>query len=276
MLDCVNQHFHIRPRISERAAYDLVAAMALHGNHGTHMVMNLHTVKDIRDYCSRHGMEFKAVVSACRDFTKPIPFFENLARAQRTTENVSVSVRDHITGEWVQVAPSGGMFNLEDYWALFEHAQEDFHLALQNATYERFLAAVNLGLAAIEAFMNQQFMVLAAVRSDDEALKSDLEKKIIEWIPRFTGNRFETGSRDWAAFKLLKTCRNEDFQHRKSIASGIGFRQLVDLLNQFKLGICRVLLKLHQAFSRRCPACIIRYSYFPQIEYVRHAKHDVT
>ncbi len=70
----------------------------------------------------------------------------------------------------------------------------------------------------------------------------------------------------WAAFRKLKSLRDEHFQHRKSTSSGIGRNEHLALLNEFKHAIPRLLLQLHIHFGVRCPAAIIRFAYFPEIE----------
>ena len=248
----------------------MVLAMAMHGNHNKDIHRNIRTVANVRDHFAQNGMDFKAEVAKCRDFRHHVPMYENLMGAQWTTQGVTVSKPDHVTGEFKEIVSGDGTYNEADYWALFDLAREDFDQALETGKYERFLSAVNSGLASIETFMNHQYLVRTGSRQDDEALKRDIEAKIDDWMPLFTGKRFDKGQREWAAFKELKNLRNEDFQHRKSIASGITFRQLVELLNDFRYGICRVLMEFHVLFGHRCPTAIIRYSHYPEIEYVKN------
>jgi len=247
----------------------MVVAMAMHGNHNKDIHRNIQTVANVRDHFAQNGMDFKAEVGKCRDFRHHVPMYENLLGAQWTTQGATVSKVDHITGEYKEVVSGDGTYNEADYWALFDLAREDFEQALETGKYERFLSAVNSGLASIETFLNHQYLVRMRSQSDDEALKKETEAKVDEWIPLFTGERYDKGARDWAAFKKLRTLRNEHFQHRKSVASGITFRQLIDLLNDFKYGVCRVLMEFHVLFGQQCPTAIIRYSHYPEIEYVK-------
>lgn len=260
----------VKPRISERAACNMIVQMAMYGNHYNDIYHNIKTVTDVREHYRKNGMDFNVVVNKCRDFRYHVPIYENLLGAQRTIQGCALSKVDHITGDYKEIVSGDGTYNEADYWALFDLSYEDFEHALEAAKYERFLSAVNSGMASIETFLNHQYFVRMHTKSDSEVLKKDIETKVDEWIPLLTGKRYDKGGRDWAAFKKLKSLRNEHFQHRKSVASGITFLQLVDLLNEFKYGICRILMEFHKIFAYRCPTIIIRCSYYPEIIYVKN------
>jgi hypothetical protein len=266
----VYSSIRIKPRISSSSASKMVVAMAMYGNHNKDIPRKITTVANVSDHFSQNGMDFKKEVSKCRNFLYHVPMYENLLAAQWTTQGVTVTKPDHITGEFKEIVSGEGTYNETDYWALFDLAREDFDHALVTGNYQRFLSSVNSGLASIENFLNHQYLIRTRSQLNDEALKKDIEAKFDEWILLFTSKRYDKSGRDWAAFKKLKNLRNEDFQHQKSIASGISFRDLVVLLNDFKYGICQVLMQLHILVGERCPTSIIRYSYYPEIEYVKN------
>ena len=266
----MNSSIRIKPRISNSSASKMVVAMAMHGNHNKDIYRKIKTVADVSDHFSQNGMDFKKEVSKCRNFRYHVPMYENLLGALWITQGVTVSKPDHVTGEFKEIVSGEGTYNETDYCALFDLAREDYDKAIETSNYIRFLSAVNSGLASIENFLNHQYLIRTRTQLNDEALKKDIEAKFDEWILLFTSKRYDKGGRDWAAFKKLKNLRNEDFQHQKSVASGINFRDLVDHLNDFKYGICQVLLQLHILVGERCPTSVIRYSYYPEIEFVRN------
>ena len=256
-------------RISERSSYNMIIAMAMHGNHNKDIYRNIKTVANVEDHLSQNGMTLKAEINKCRDFKQHVPLYENLLGAQWTTNEASVSKVNHSTRKYQEIISGDGTFNEADYWVLFELAREDFETSIKTGRYERFLSAVNSGLAAIETFMNHQYLIRTGCDADDAELKNDIEKKVSEWVPMFSGKTYDKSKHEWAAFKKLKALRNEDFQHRKSVTSGITFRALVDLLNEFRYGICKVLMELHILFEHRCPTIIIRYAHYPEIELIK-------
>jgi hypothetical protein len=258
--------FRAKKRISERNAYNMVLAMALHGNHYNDIHGNIRAVSDVKAHYAQNDRDFKHVVATCRDFSQSVPFYENLIGAQWTAKGVTVSRPSHITGEYEPVVSGDGVYNESDYWANFEISKEDFDSAITSGRWERFLAAVNAGIAAVEAFLNHQYMVRLRVAGDDPALRENLETKMKTWPVKLSGRAFDLSSRSWSAFSKLKKLRDDGFQHRKSTSTGITHQEHLALLNEYKHAVPRLLLDLHIHFGERCPSAIIRYAYHPEIE----------
>lgn len=261
--------FKAKTRISERSSYNLIVAMAKHGNHYKDLNNQIKAMADIKAHFQQNGLDFHKCVAGCRDFSKSVPMYENLLGAQWTTKGVTVSRPSHITGQYEPLVSGDGTYNESDYWANFEIAKEDFEHSLTSGRYERFLAAVNAGLAAIEAFLNKQYMVRAKVDSRDPELRKDLDWKVDEWPVRFTGTPFDKSTSSWNSFVELKKLRDEHFQHRKSVATGMTRNEMLRLLNMFRKGIAGLLYELHVHFEERCPTWIIRYAHYPEIELAR-------
>jgi hypothetical protein len=241
--------------------------MAKHGNHYNDLGNQLKSTTNIKEHFAQNSLDFHRCVQQCRDFFgKSVPMYENLIGPQWTTKGVTVSRPSHITGEYEELVSGDGTYNESDYWATFEIAREDFEQALTTGRYERFLAAVNAGLAAIEAFLNHQYMAKTKNDEKDPELRKDLEWKMDNWPELFTGRRFDKSTAIWNHFLELKALRDEHFQHRKSLATGITRKDLVKLLNKFKHGIGGLLYELHVHFGVRCPAKIIRHAHYPEIE----------
>lgn len=259
----------VMPRISESNSRNMIVAMAKYGNHYDDIHRRIETVDEVKNRYAQFGYVFRTVVNRCRDFSQPVPLFENCIGSQWTADGVSVSRHDPSTGQETVVVTDHGTYNDADYWANFEVASEDFKLALESGKHERYLSAVNAGISSIEAFLNHQYLEQMGVYATPSELSTVLENKFSDWPQRFTGQKFDRSGRSWAAFNRLVQLRNENFQHRKTTTSGIHFRDLVAQLNEFKIGICGLLFDLHVHFSCRCPSAIIRGSFFPEIEYVK-------
>jgi len=259
--------FKAKKRISERNAYNMVLAMALYGNHYNDIHGNIRGVANVKDHYAQNGHDFKRIVSACRDFfTQKVPIYENLIGAQWTAEGVTVSRPSHITGEYEPVISGAGVYNESDYWANFEISKEDFDSAITSGRWERFLAAVNAGIAAVEAFLNHQYMVRFRVADDDPILRENLDTKMKTWPTKLTGRAFDLSGRPWLSFSKLKKLRDDGFQHRKSTSTGVPRKEHLLLLNEYKHAVPKLLFDLHVHFGVRCPSAIIRYAFFPEIE----------
>lgn len=258
--------FRTKKRISERNAYKMILAMAFHGNHYNDIHGHIRAVSDVKAHYAQNGRDFSRVVAHCRDFSQSVPIYENLFGAQWTAEGVTVARPNHITGEYEPVVSGDGVYNESDYWATFEISKEDFDRAIQSGRWERFLAAVNAGIAAVEAFLNHQYMTRFRVPGDDAALRENLETKMKTWPAEMTGDAFDLSGRSWASFSKLKKLRDHGFQHRKAITTGISRKEHLALLNEYKQAVPLLLLDLHVHFGVRCPSAIIRYAFYPEIE----------
>lgn len=259
--------FRLKKRISEQNARKMILAMAFHGNHYNDTHGHLRTVSDIKAHYAQNGYDFPRVISQCRNFSQRVPVYENLIGAQWTVEGEgAVSRLNHITGEHDLVFSGDGSYSESNYWASFEISREDFDSAIKSGRWERFLTAVNAGIAAIEAFMNQEYMIRLRVPKEDADLRKDLETKMKTWPARLTGNAFDLSGRSWASFSKLKNLRDNDFQHSKAVTTGMSRKEHVGLLNEYKQAVPRLLFDLHVHFGVRCPSEIIRYAYYPEIE----------
>lgn len=258
--------FRSKKRISERNAYNMILAMAFHGNHYNDIHGHIRAVSDVKAHYAQNGREFSRVVAHCRDFAQSVPIYENLIGAQWTAEGVTVSRPNHITGEYEPIVSGDGIYNESDYWATFEISKEDFDNAIESGRWERFLSAVNAGIAAVEAFLNHEYMTRLRVSGDDAALRENFEVKIKTWPAKLTGSAFDLSGRSWASFSKLKKLRDDGFQHRKARNTGMSRKEHLGLLNEYKLAVPRLLFDLHVHFKVRCPSAIIRYAYHPEIE----------
>lgn len=257
------------PKISPNESRKMIVEMAKYGNHYNDLKNQIKTVKDIKLHYKQNGKNFKKVITHCRTFENPIPIYENLIGAQWTTKGITVSKEDHITGEDKVIISGDGIYNESDYWANFELSKEDFEQAITTIRFERLLASFGAGIAAIEAFLNSQYILRTKCPTDDKKIKCNIDVKFDEWIPMLTGTKFDKSGIEWRDYKIVTDHRNEFLQHRKSIATGIRFEELEKLFNKYRTGICGVLFQLHVLFEVRCPCAIIRLSHCPNIKYVQ-------
>jgi len=258
--------FRKNPRISERSAYNMVLAMAYYGNHYHDIQGHIRTVSDVKEQYAINGYDFLRVIQKCRDFARTVPVFENLLGAQWVTRGVAVSRQNPSTAGFESIVSGDGLYNENNYWASFEISLEDFDSAIASGRWERFLSAVSAGLAAIEAFLNEQYIICLAAQSNDPALRLGLVDKLKTWPVHLTGRPFDLSGRSFQSMQKLKKLRDDDFQHRKTIRTGVTRKQHLMLLNEFRFAIPKLLLDLHVHFGCRCPSAIIRYAYHPETE----------
>jgi hypothetical protein len=260
--------FKSKKRISERNSYDMIVSMAYHANHYNDIHRHIKIISDIKAHFKQNGKDFKQAVLKCRDYSEHVPMYENLIGAQWHTHGVTVSKASHITGGYEPVISGDGTYNQSDYWANFELSKEDFENAISSGRFERFLSAVNAGISSIEAFLNHQYMVIYKLGSEEPELRETLEFKMKNWPEKLVGYRFDLSTRTWGAFVELKNLRDERFQHRKTISTGIAKSEHLNLLNMYKIAIPKLLFELHVHFGQRCPSAIIRCCFHPEIELV--------
>jgi hypothetical protein len=261
--------FRAKKKISERNAYNMVVNMAIHGNHYNDIHGLIKNISDVKRHLSQNNIEFKKVIEHCRVFSQSVPVYENLIGPTMRTHGVKVQRPNHITGEYETIIDGDGEINENNYWALFEISKEDFENSIKSGSRERFLAAVNAGIAAIESFLNHQYMILKKVSEENPALRHNLERKIKEWPIELTEKKFPLLGKNWSTFLHLKKMRDENFQHMKTTSTGITNKDTLSNLNSFKHGIPRLIFDLHIHFKCRCPCSIIRMCHYPEIELVQ-------
>jgi hypothetical protein len=255
------KRYETMPRQETR---ELIILMGLIGNHSEHIFSTLVSESDVIEYLASRGYIMSKLVESCRNFNVPVPHFENLLGSTTRIVGLTESRIDPATGQWKQLNTGDGITTESDYWARFEMSSEDFERAIADQNPERFKNAVGSGLAAIEGFLNFQFLKRGHSPQSTE-IRESIDWKFDNWVLRFTNQKFPKGDKSWGSFRRLRTLRNDEFQHPKSMWSGYNYTDLPKLFNDYRWGICRILLQLHKVFIVRCPSKVIRYSFYPNI-----------
>jgi hypothetical protein len=242
----------------------MIVLMALHGNHNHHLLQPINSEADVVAILNASGCPIGQLEEKCRYFDQSIPIFENLLGPVWKASGVTISRVNPATGQRAQLNTSDGLVTESDYWARFQISVEDFEQAILKENPDRYLAAIAAGTAAIEGFCNYQFLKKGNNAESGE-IREPLDWKFENWIPRFTNRKLDKGRKSWERFKRLRQLRNDEFQHPKAMWSARNFSDLPSLFNDYRWGICRLLLELHVIFRERCPSRIIRYSFYPSI-----------
>ena len=234
-------------RISAKEAEKMIIDMGCYGRHYNDIYGLLNSKMAVVNHYQQYDLRFKDEVQRCRDFFNQKVFsYENLLGPTCYVSGASVSTPDHITGEFKEVVSGDGFYNEDDYWANIALSIEDLETAISKANRERFLSGVNAGIASIEAFLNQQYLHKKSAVIDVKDLT--LSEKIKKWPDLLMGEKFDCSGKSYQSFFLPLSLRNENFQHRKSIKTGVSVKVFEKELNYFKLGICTLLFDLHKHY----------------------------
>jgi len=231
---------------------------------------------DVRRAYESNGVDFRKLVEECRDFTKKVPFFENMVGSTFTAEENLTVTHMTIAGEEKSITKGPALSTLSGYWATFELAWEAIDRAIDKNSYAEFLSAVVHGIASIEGYINYraESWNKAYPESrlvDSKEAKINLDNKIDEWIPFMTkGKKLDKGTINWESYKKLRTIRDIEAIHPKSSGYIISLIELAEKINQFGIGIAGMLIQLHLLFEEKIPAIIIRASYSPEVVVIKN------
>lgn len=259
-----------KPRISRKAAQEMVLLFAKSGNH--FHLENFTTDASVQRAFRANGKDFSQVVEACRNPNVPVPFFENLIGSTWTVSGGTVARVNLATGEELTKVEGPGIFVPDGYWAIFESSAQSLNRAIETASYQELLTAVVNGIASIESFINAQAENWNRSNPDHQLVDSKIEKvsfedKIDRWIPIITkGKRHDKSGKKWQSFKILQSIRDNEAIHPKESGYGVQFSKIVEIANLFPIGIAGSLIDLHLLFKQRIPAIIIRNAYLPDVE----------
>lgn len=255
--------------ISKADAREMIFAMGLFGNHNAEHLYGrpLRSRDDIIKILERNGWPLVNAIEHCCNPENSVPVLENIIGATWNTKTIkgsTISRQDPVTAEWKQLAPGEGSYTNSNYWALFELSADDFDIAYSKTNFDRFLTSVNSGIASVEGYLNYEYQVRRREQNPAE-IRESIDWKVNNWIPALTNSKFDKGTLTWACFKKLRVLRDDEFQHPKNAWSGRAHATYPDQFNQYRIGICRLLLELHIHLKRKCPCRIIRYSFYPKI-----------
>ncbi len=258
-------------KLNRKKAHELIMAMARSTKEGAFFTTDAKVKR-----CFGSDDNFNRIVEECRDFSKSVPKFENLAGSTWET-NVDgdsyVKVFDRKTGETITSLHRPGIISLYSYQYLFEHSVSELNESIKQKSYNKLLDSITNGIASIEAFIRFQADIYNRSHPDNQLIdnkanKVSFDDKIDCWIPQMTGCRVDKSQQNWNNFKILMNIRDNEHIHRKKFAVGIEIDKLVKFINLFPNGIAGFLFDLHVVFKWRIPSKIVRYKFFPGLEVV--------
>lgn len=251
-------------RITEGDAMWFLIDLALYSNYTPHDAPPLGSASQVAAYLERRGLSIPRCGAEMMLYRETPRYFYNLIGPTWHTQGVKVS-RVGLNGEEKQIIDGDGQYHTANYWAKFEQSLADFERALAESNHELLLSAFAKGQAAIENFLN----VLPIVGIKDSSVEKKLEKI---WTADVRRSAWETArmQQPWSSFIEMKRIRNKQEIHNKDDASGFTYQQIHEHFNLYPRAIAKTLFELHKMARQRCPASIIRASYYPAITMERH------
>lgn len=262
-----------RDRISRRNAHDMILTLAKMSNHQWHG--RFQTDADVKRFFAANGYAFAQVVEASRNPWQFVPLVENIIGSTFVLSapgGGSASFVNMETGEEVSPVSEHGIMVMSNYQHSYEQAAASLERAITDCSWGDFLSTLTHGIAAIEAFLNEQAGRWNETHPTQQLLDSKAEKvsfddKIDKWIPILTGGRrLDKGDARWADFKQLRGIRDEAAVHIKSPVRGVSFVEMARLMNMTRTGIAGLLMHLHELFKEPVPSKIVRGVFAADVE----------
>lgn len=246
--------------IAEGNAISLLIDLALYSNYIPLDGPAPSRVSEVAEYLERRGMSIPACASQMTLYQQTPRYFYNSAGPTWHTKGVKVS-RVGPTGEERQILDGDGQYHTANYWAKFDQSLSDFERAIAESNHELLLSAFAKGQAAIENFLN--VLPMQGIRD-----VSSVERKLeTVWTAYGWSGYWEDAQSQepWRSFLDMKRIRNKQEIHNKEDASGFTYEQIHAHFNLFPGAIAKVLFELHKMTRQRCPASIIRATYYPHV-----------
>jgi hypothetical protein len=226
------------------------------------------SVSEVAAYLERRGKSIPKCAAEMMLYREKPRYFYNLIGPTWHTKGVKVS-RVGPSGEERQIIDGDGQYHTANYWAKFEQSLADFERAIAESNHELLLSAFAKGQAAIENFLN----VLPIAGIKDSSVENKLEKIWTADAKRGAWDVART-KEPWSSFLEMKRIRNKQEIHNKDDASGFTYQQIHEHFNLYARAIPKTLFELHKMSRQRCPASIIRASYYPAITMERAPEPD--
>lgn len=259
-----------KPKISRKAAHNLIQLMAKSGNHN----LTFTTDASVKRFFKARGYDYDNLVNKIRNYPEPIPLVENLISSTAfASPGLKVSRIDVFGNEDLEFDGPGAIAML-GYQAQFETVVENLELAIQQASPQHLLSACINGIASIEGFIN--FKAEEWNKQNPNSLLLDskqdpirFEDKIDKWLPVMSaGRKLDKSVKNWNSFKRLKAVRDNIAIHPKSSGYSFSLSELASLINCFGSGIAGFQVQLHLLLIQRIPSIIIRSVFAPDAEVV--------
>ena len=246
--------------ISQIEAINLLLDLALHSNYIPLDGPELTTIPAVASYLAAKGLSIPKCASEIVKYTEKPKYFYNLIGATYQVRGAKISRVDLETGHEKQILSGDGQYNEANYWAKFDQAQIDYERAIDDVNHELLFSSFSKGQAAVENYLN----VLPVAGIKDKSVEGKLKSAYLVKKRKADWNDVR-GTQPWSTFLELKQIRNKQEVHNKSEASGFTYEEIFDHFRIFPIAISQLLLRLHKLWGMRCPASIVRASYFPDL-----------
>ncbi len=261
-----------KSRLSRNSAERLIYDLGLYGDHSFRSECTAE--REVRRFLESKGIRFHRLVEETRDFSRNVPYIENLFRGVLYPEQGATVSRVSVPDMSEDSSVSGpGMISRAGYIPQCDESFSQFETAVGRSSYHGFLSAVTVGIAAIESYIRYRAEIWSRANqssqlTDSSENRMSFDDKIDSWIPTMTGSSLEKGDQVWYSFRILRQLRDDEFVHMKSGASAITYRELAKHMNHFRHGISRLLLRLQMMFGESCPSRIIRLANSREVDYL--------
>lgn len=270
------QGLAFKEKISPRQAEAKVLAFGLHGKHRLHG--KLRTPSAVWAVLAHAGYRRRDLIEDLRQYPRAVPLFQNLlgAGASYVSPGAKHRMVDHAE-RVIEEFEGPGVATSQSYQALFEYALRSRDRAVRKTSLFDYQSSMIFGVASIEALLNW-FAVLwnrqcpghQVTETDDHRVS--LEKKIDEWLPRFTGGRKLDKSRsEWHDFKILKKVRDTAV-HPKLGQITIPLEVMANHLNGFRTGVAGLAIETLKLVGWGVPAPFLTAFYSPAVEIIETDK----
>lgn len=217
------------------------------------------------------GENPEALVTELTDYRQCVPYFENMIApgTWTTVGNATIQAVETATLRPLGPAVSGpALFVKSNSGSLFRQATEARDRAVDKSSYDDLQAAIALGLASVDGFINEaveSWNVANPERAvaDFDSRRVTLKEKMKRWVPNTSRGKLDLGGPQWGAVAKLQKVRNEYTIHPRHAAFVMSAAEFCSQINMFRDGIASMLFGLHWAYQRAMPAVLINAKHWP-------------
>lgn len=261
-----------RKFISEKKVEQFIISSVRHGDHSNHSITDSLTNKQVKEWFLQNGYKWKNLKKKTRRWDNFIPFVENLLHETwEVSEGGHAQAHSSVSGELLAEVKGSGKFVTSDYQAKLRSALKLKKEAIENADLEVFYSCLSKAFSSVDSYFNikaseYNFSEGKEILIDTKDKPASLDKKFKEWVPLLTkGQKLDLGRKPWQLFKKLQEIRNSESIHPKQKAQGYTYKQLADLLNDFRDGFAVMFLNLHVINNDHACNALIREAFSPDV-----------
>lgn len=242
-----------------------IFTLAKYGNHSN--VNSFPTDLSVKEFLKiNENKSWESILKDYRDCTKTPSYFKNYMEPTGfTTFGNSLSLS--IGGSNLD---DEGLIYPNSYYPIWKTSQNSFERAIKEYSYFDFLSSCALGVASIEAFINNVAIewgksnAIKLIDSAEHPVK--FKDKISNWPTKITGNKFDIGKTFYENFLKIQKIRNDEVIHPKTISNCITNEKFCEKMNYFRVGINLFQIELHIFFRKRIPYQLIKASFNSDLE----------